>query len=355
MRGLVRALACALLALALCAGQAAAAALPPELTDSLPESAAEIQAEAGWSQGLRSLGALVREEFSRLVRQGLGGLVGLLLVLVLCGVAETMFFGQKGGLSYVTMAGAAAVVLVSAGDLGQLMGLGRSTVTELDQFSKVLLPTMAAATASMGLVGTASVRQMATVFFCDVLLTLIDRLILPLIDLYIAALAAGSMLGDKRLDAIAGAVKKVVTWTLSGLVLLFTLYLSVAGTVAGTADSAAVKVVQKAIAGAVPVVGSIVSGAADTVLAGAGVLKNSIGVFGVLAVLATCVLPFLRIAVQYLLYKAAAFAAATVSAEPLVKLIDGLGEAFGLLLGTVGSCALVLLVSLLSSLMVVAV
>ena len=37
----------------------------------------------------------------------------------------------------------------------------------------------------------------------------------------------------------------------------------------------------------------------------------------------------------------------------MVKLIDGLGGAFGLLLGAVGSCALLLLISLISSLMVV--
>ena len=53
--------------------------------------------------------------------------------------------------------------------------------------------------------------------------------------------------------------------------------------------------------------------------------------------------------------EAAAFAASTVSSPSLVKLIDGLGGAFGLLLGTVASCALLLLVSLISSLMVVAV
>ena len=61
----------------------------------------------------------------------------------------------------------------------------------------------------------------------------------------------------------------------------------------------------------------------------------------------------MQIAVQYLLYKAAALAAGTVGSRNVVKLIDGLGGAFGLLLGAVGSCALLLLISLISSLMVV--
>ena len=95
------------------------------------------------------------------------------------------------------------------------------------------------------------------------------------------------------------------------------------------------------------------AGAAETVLAGAAALKNSIGVFGVLAVLGTCAVPFLRLGIQYLLYKLAAFAAGTVSAPPLVKLVDRLSSAFGLILAMAGSCALLLTVAILSSLLAV--
>lgn len=104
---------------------------------------------------------------------------------------------------------------------------------------------------------------------------------------------------------------------------------------------------------AVPVVGSILSDATGTVLAGAGMLKSAVGVFGLLAVLAICLTPFVTMAVQYLLYKLAAFLAGTVTEEPLAELIDALGSAFGLMLGMTGSCALALLISIISSVSVV--
>ena len=58
-------------------------------------------------------------------------------------------------------------------------------------------------------------------------------------------------------------------------------------------------------------------------------------------------------AVQYLLYKLTAFLAGTVTQEPLADLIDALGSAFGLMLGMTGSCALALLISIISSVSVV--
>lgn len=64
-----------------------------------------------------------------------------------------------------------------------------------------------------------------------------------------------------------------------------------------------VKAAKFTMSSLVPVVGGILSDAAETVLAGAGILKNAVGVFGMLAVLAMCVVPFLQLGIHYLAYK----------------------------------------------------
>ena len=160
---------------------------------------------------------------------------------------------------------------------------------------------------------------------------------------------AAACLPENRLGALAEGVKKVVTWLLTGAVLAFTAYLSVVRVITGSADAVTVKMAKAAISGVVPVVGGIISDASETVLAGAGMLKNTIGIFGTLAILAACAYPFLQLGVQYLLYKLTAFLAGAVGAPGLCKLIDGLGGAFGLILGMTGSCALLLLVSVLAT------
>ena len=59
-------------------------------------------------------------------------------------------------------------------------------------------------------------------------------------------------------------------------------------------------------------------------------------------------MPFVHLGIQYLLYKLTAFLCGAVGAEWLCKLVDGLGNAFGLVLGMTGSCAVLLVVSVLS-------
>ena len=66
-----------------------------------------------------------------------------------------------------------------------------------------------------------------------------------------------------------------------------------------------------------------------------------------------CLLPVLRLAVRYLLYKITAFLAGTLGNPALTGLIDNLGGAFGLVLGMTGACAVLLLISTITSVMVV--
>ena len=283
------------------------------------------------------------------LRESISGGVLLLAAAVLCALTEECMDAAGGKVHFVPMAGALAVTLAAAGSVRTMMGLGQETVEELNTFSKALLPTLSAAVAASGGILSASVRQVATVFFVDLLLSLIRGLLLPLVYFYVAAAAADAMLPGRHLAGISTAIRKGTVWLLTGALALFTLYLTVSGAAAGSADTVTARLARGAV-GVLPVVGSILADAADAVLAGAGAVRNTVGVAAVLAV---CLLPLVRLGTQYLVYKAAAFLAGVLGAERLTGLIDALGGAFGLIFGMTGACGLLLLISISSALGVV--
>lgn len=334
-----------------------AAELPDGLERALPNEAEKLLRGTDFSradaltEGLAQIAYRITENMGKILRGRIRNAAAVLLAALVCGVIGGFHksAGTLGGPDITLAAGALTVTVLTAGSLDSLMGLGARTIQEIVDFSQVLVPAMAVVTAAAGAVGTASVHQVATLFFAEGLLQLIRRLLLPAVYLYVGVLAAGAMLSNGRLNGIAAALKKSVTWVLSTALLLFTLYLSAARVISGTVDSAAIKVTKAAISGAVPVIGGILSDAAESVLAGAGVLKGAVGAFGVLAMVAICAGPFLQLGAQYLLYKLAAFLASAAAPEGLCRLIDGLGGTFGLVLGMTGACALLVLVSVLSS------
>lgn len=331
--------------------------LPREVRDALPAAAEDITEHmddsASFSEGLSLLWERACGYLTDALRESISGGVLLLAAAVLCALTEECMDAAGGKVHFVPMAGALAVTLAAAGSVRTMMGLGQETVEELNTFSKALLPTLSAAVAAGGGYITAGARQVATVFFTDLLISLIRQVLLPLLYACIAAAAADAVVPGHSLQKIGQGLRKCVAWALTALMLVFTGFLSVTGAATSAADALSTQLTRTAIATAVPVVGSIISDAAGTVLAGAGMLKGAIGVFGLLAVLAICLTPFITMAVQYLLYKLAAFLAGTVTQESLADLIDALGSAFGLMLGMTGSCALALLISIISSVSVV--
>lgn len=336
---------------------ARAAEVPRALREALPHGTEQVLRDVdtdsgtGFAQGVSAVLERMSKLAGDVVRQRVRGAAAVLLVVVLCGVVDGFYQGTGSPkvTAFLPMAGALSVTLATAGSLDALIGLGAETIQELSTFSTVLLPTLAAATAASGAVTTATMQQVSAVFFVDLLLRLINGLLLPLVYLYIGALTAAACLPENPLGAIAAGLKSGITWLLTTALLAFTLYLSVARVVTGAADGVTVKVAKAAISGVVPVVGNIIAEASETVLAGAGMLRSTVGVFGMLGILAACAYPFLQLGVQYLLYKLVALLASTVGAPQLCKLISGLAGAFGLVLGMTGACALLLLISVLAS------
>ena len=339
------------------------AALPENVEDALPPDARDLleqldddTADSGTlSAGAAKLWNKAWTLLTAEVRSSVRVMVVLLGAVLLYGVAEGSFqaAGHPLMANFTPLAFVLVITMTAAGDVQTMIGSGTETMEQLDVLGKALLPTLAAAVAASGGIVSASARQVATVEFSTPPLTLIRNVLLPLVYFYVASAAAGAMLPGEPLKRIAAGIKKVVTWALTGSLVLFTGYLTLTGAASTSADALVLQMTRSVISTAVPVVGGIISQASGSVLSGAGLLKNSLGVFGMLAVLATCLTPFLHMAVQYLLYKVAAFLAGTAGNGTLVELIDALGSAFGLVLGMVGSCALLLLISITSSVSVV--
>lgn len=321
----------------------------------LERIASEYAPDFNWSsgadldQGLAELLETGTQSINGIVKKALRSGVIILVIVMFSSVASGMEPGTDRGVQAVPIAAVLAITAVSIADSNSLIGLGGETIDKMNAFSQVLLPAVAAVTVAAGAPAGAAARQMATVLFSDVLIYIIDHLLLPLVYAYMAVVAVAALIDNDGLKRIATTLKWSVTTILTVILLAFVGYLTVSGVIAGTTDAITLKATKFTMSSMVPVVGGILSDAAETVLAGAGILKNSIGVFGMLVILGMCIVPFLQLGVHYLMYKMTAALSSTVAQPRIVSLIDGLGGGFGLVLGMTGASALLMLIAMISA------
>lgn len=305
----------------------------------------------------KGLGALLKRflgEIGSVFSRSISCITIIIAIAVLSAIIRSMYnTGSSTVPTYITVVSALAVTAAASGSITSLIGMGGDAIENMDAFSKALLPTLSAAVAATGSPVGATVRYAATVLFSDIVISIISMVLLPLIYAYIAAATANAALENATLKKLADFLQWIVTGSLKILITIFVAYITVSGIISSTTDVVGAKTAKFAINGAVPVVGSILSDAAETVIAGAMVVKNSIGVFGMLTILSICLTPFLTIGVNYFLFKVASAVTAPICDIRISHLVDQIGNSFGAILAMTASCALLMFISILSCMMAV--
>lgn len=227
-----------------------------------------------------------------------------------------------------------------------LLQLGVDTVREMTDYGKLLLPVMTGTMAAQGGTTSSAALYSGTVLFSGLLSTAISNILVPLIYIYICFIVAGSAVGHEQLKEIQKFIKWLMTWILKIILYVFTGYMGITGIITGSVDSAAVKATKLTISGAVPVIGNIIADASETILVSAGVVKNGAGVYGMLAMIAILIGPFLQIGVQYLLLKFTGSVCAIFGVKSATNLVKDFSGAMGMILAMIGTMGLLLMVSI---------
>lgn len=322
----------------------------------LPAEAAELTApevpEAGaklmptevksFSQGLgdilKELLPLIRPDLSEAARIS----ARLIAVCMLLSVLQTLDPQLQ---TVGKIAGTAVIGVLLFKSTHSMLRLGADTVNEMSEYAKLLLPALTAAMAAQGGVSAATALYAGSAVLITFLSRLIVSLLLPVQYLFLASAVAGSILGNDTLKGIKDLIKDMLHWCLKTILTVFTAYLGITGIVSGSTDAAVLKATKSAISGAIPVVGSILSDASEAVLVSAGLVRNTMGIYGILAVIAVFLGPFVRIGVQFVILRFTASVCTLLDSKGLSGLIGDFSEVLRMLLGMTGAMCILLLVS----------
>ena len=119
---------------------------------------------------------------------------------------------------------------------------------------------------------------------------------------------------------------------------IFVGVVSLEGTLASSVDGITAKTAKTVVSSAIPVVGKILGDAVDTVLGCGIVLKNAVGIVGVIIVIGICIMPIIKLSILFLSYKLLAMVSEPIADKNIVGLLEQIGDVFKIFLGII--CAL---------------
>lgn len=104
------------------------------------------------------------------------------------------------------------------------------------------------------------------------------------------------------------------------------------------------KTTKAVVSSAIPVVGKILGDAVDTVLGCGIILKNAVGLVGVIIVLGICIVPIIKLATLTFAYKLLAGITQPIADEKITSLLEQIGDIFKIFLAILSSISFMIII-----------
>lgn len=231
-------------------------------------------------------------------------------------------------------------------NFSQIIELVKNTASNLVGFMNSLIPILVVLMTYTGTAITSSIVQPVLIFMINFIGNIIQNIILPLV-LVITVLSIVSKISERvQITKLTKFLKSSVTWFLGVILTLFVGILSLEGTLTSSVDGIAAKTTKAAVSSLIPVVGKILGDTVDSVLGCGLILKNAVGVVGVIVIIGICIIPIIKLGTLTIIYNLASGIIEPIADEKIVKLLEEMGGIFKLLFAIICTLSVMLIIGI---------
>lgn len=246
---------------------------------------------------------------------------------------------------HLVMTGVAALMIMESAK--SILLLGEHTVTLLSNFMLVLLPVELVLLVAMGNVTTAAILQPSLLMAVQAITALFRHVLVPLLFFEFTVKIVNRLSNQFQLTSLAKLLRKIILWSIGFVTTCFMAVLSIQGISGVAMDSVALRAAKYTAGAAVPVVGSTISSMMELIISGSLLVKNGLGILGLLVVLLLTVFPLVKIFVLYLLYMLGAAMLQPLQANDFAGMLEDTAGSFILVFAVVTITALMFFMMLL--------
>lgn len=271
-----------------------------------------------------------------------------MVIIVVHSILKTISDGlDNKGISQITYyVEYILIVTLIMANFTSIIELTKDTIENLIGFMNTLIPILITLMITTGSITTANVVQPIILFAITFIGNTISSVILPLL-LASTVLGIVSNISDKvQINKLSKCFKSSIVWILGIVLTVFVGFLSIEGTLTSSVDGLTAKTAKAAVSNFIPVVGKILGDAVDTVIGCSTVLKNAVGVVGIIVVIGICILPIIRLSILTISYYLTSAVCEIIADEKIVKLLEQMAGSFKILLAILFSVSTMLLIGI---------
>lgn len=223
--------------------------------------------------------------------------------------------------------------------------IATNVIGQILDFMKALVPSYFMSVAFCSGSMSSFVFYKAALIIISLVDFIIIKLVIPLINFYLIIMLANNLSKEDMLSRLAGLIESVIKWVLRSLLAAVIGYQAIQGLIVPVADQVKRSAIFKA-SSALPGVGNAIESVAETVIGAGVLLKNAIGVAGLVMVITICIVPIVQLIVITLIYKLSSAALQPISDKRIIECVSASAKSVEMLLQCVIVGAILFLLSI---------
>ncbi|SJZ85778.1 stage III sporulation protein AE [Selenihalanaerobacter shriftii] len=276
-------------------------------------------------------------------------LLGQLIILaVIAAVLKTFqnSFAQQDISRLVNSIVYLVLVIIALNSFKIAINVGVQAIDDMVSIMQALLPTLLTLLVAVGNITSAALFQPITFLIVNLLSVLIKNIIFPLI-LFSAILAVVNNISDNfNISGLVKLISEINVGLLGAFLTVFIGVLVVQGTAGAVGDGVTIRTAKYLSGAFVPVIGGIFADALDMIIGGSLLIKNALGLLGVIIIFLFCTFSLIKIIALIFIYKFAGAVIQPISDSKIVTCLNDLGNSLILVFASVLSVALMFFITL---------
>lgn len=244
--------------------------------------------------------------------------------------------GDNKGLSDVIhFACFGSIVVIMLFLMGSLTNIAINTINNIKQQMGLIFPILLTVMTTLGTVASVSTYQPAMAVLSGGVLYVFTNVLMPLFTFRMVFTIISNLSNTIKFNKFAEFFDSCIKWILGIVVTIFTAFVSIKGLMSGSIDSVSLRTAKYTIKGAVPIVGGFISDGVGLIMLSSTLIKNAVGVAGLVLLFVVVLIPIVKILVFSLMTKLSSAILEPIADARVTNFISAMSKILQLLIAII--------------------
>ena len=278
----------------------------------------------------KNVGTYIKNTYDDLLKENIGFGITAFVLIMLASMIENMnqSFNENRTVNLIVVAVVVLFLIVVVDNVSEY---SLQLIDNLILFINSLTPTLMLLLATSGKTGTAGVLNPVMIGVSSVIVLFVKNFVVPLNTISLVLKLTGCVTEKNHLTNFGNQIQKFIKWSLGFVFTIYVGIIGVVGVAAPKVDDITVKTAKYAVSNFIPYVGGMVADSVDLMLNCSSVVKNSVGIAGLVGILFIAVTPCLKILIKLIIINILGFFVSPVAGKTVIEVINSISSSIGIL------------------------